>query len=67
MSNETQPPEAVSCTRVGLIIILLSGLGLALLGPLENAVVNRPLGRYIALRTVLSAQLAEIDKNPCLE
>jgi hypothetical protein len=58
--------EAVSCTRAGLLIIIICGLGLSLLGPLEVRKTLKDLERYIALRVTLAAQLGEIDHHPCV-
>jgi hypothetical protein len=58
--------EAISCTRAGLLIIIICGLGLSLLGPLETGKTLKDLERYIALRVTLAAQLGEIDHHPCV-
>jgi hypothetical protein len=58
--------EALSCTRAGLLIIIISGLGLSLLGPIEIRIALNDLEPYIALRVTLAAQLEEIDHNPCV-
>lgn len=57
---------AASCTRTGLLIILMSGLCLTLLEPLEIAYSLGPLSKYIAKRVNLSAQLDEVQHNTCI-
>lgn len=67
MFKMNQPDEAVSCTRAGLLIVILSGLGLSLLEPLEIHLAMRDFGKYIALRNALAAQLDDLDHNPCFK
>jgi hypothetical protein len=67
MFKMNQPDEAVSCTRAGLLIVILSGLGLSLLQPLEIHLTMRDLGKYVALRNALAVQLDDLDHNPCFK
>lgn len=57
--------ETVSCSRAGLFIIIICGLGLSLLGPVETRIAPNDLARYIALRTAFAAQLGELERTPC--
>jgi hypothetical protein len=67
MLKMNQPNEAISCTRAGLLIVILSGLGLSLLQPLQIHLWQRDLGKYIALRHALAVQMDDLDHNPCFK
>lgn len=67
MFKMNQPDEAVSCTRAGILIVILSGLGLSLLQPLEMHLTQRDLSKYVVSRGVFAAQLDDLEHNPCLK
>src|SRR4029078_5688541 len=63
MPVRDSPDEAISCTRAGLLIIIICGLGLSLLRPIEVRIVLKDLERYITLRLALAAHLGEVERT----
>src|SRR6187455_315951 len=67
MVPDDKANEAASCTRAGLLIVVICGLALSLLEPIEKSLALNDLERYISLRVMLAAHLDEVNQNPCVK